>query len=172
MLNMYKQITIKTLKNQGQKNAGIARQIGCHRNTVRNILQRKKLILKQARDRSSYFNSLRDKIEKLLDKKISRLRVYEILQEEYGINRTYDSLCKYVQREFPKKPQAYGVQIVSPGEEAEMDFGYAGMLPDYEGRLSKTWVFIMTMSWSRDGYYQFTNDQKIVTLNESFCPGV
>ena len=171
MLNMYKQITIKTLKNQGQKNAGIARQIGCHRNTVRNILQRKKLILKQARDRSSYFNSLRDKIEKLLDKKISRLRVYEILQEEYGINRTYDSLCKYVQREFPKKPQAYGVQIVSPGEEAEMDFGYAGMLPDYEGRLSKTWVFIMTMSWSRNGYYQFTNDQKVVTLMKAFVRG-
>jgi len=38
MLNMYKQVTIHTLKKQGEKNTTIARQLGCYRNTVRNIL--------------------------------------------------------------------------------------------------------------------------------------
>jgi len=29
----------------------------------------------------------------------------------------------------------------------------------------------MTMSWSRDGYYQFTNDQKVVTFMKAFVSG-
>ena len=40
MLSMYKQITIQTLHKQGVKQADIAKQLGCHRNTVRNVLQR------------------------------------------------------------------------------------------------------------------------------------
>ena len=174
MLNMYKQITIHTLKKQGEKNTAIAGQLGCHRNTVRNILLKKKFIQKQTRNKPSYFDLYKEKIKEFLDngsKKISKLRIWEILTQEYGFKKDYSTLCKYIQKEFPKEPQAYGVQTVSPGEEAEMDFGYAGMLPNYEGRLSKTWIFIMTMSWSRNGYYQFTNDQKVATLMKAFTRG-
>jgi len=171
MLNMYKQITIKTLSNQGQKNTGIARQIGCHRNTVRNILLKKKVIAKQVRSRSSYFSPLREKIKELLDKKITRLRIYEILQEEYEFKRDYSTLCKYIKKEFPKKPKAYGVQNTSPGEEAEVDFGYVGRLLNNCGKLVKTWVFVMTLSYSRNGYYEFTNDQKVATFMKAFENG-
>ena len=99
---MYKQITIKTLKNQGQKNTNIARQIGCHRNTIRNILLKKNVVAKQSRNRSLYFFPLQKKIKELLGKKITKLRIYEILVEEHGINRTYDSLCKYIKKNFLK----------------------------------------------------------------------
>ena len=40
MLTMYKQITIKTLHKQGLKQSAIAKQLGCHRHTIANILQR------------------------------------------------------------------------------------------------------------------------------------
>ena len=52
---MYKQITIKTLHNQGTKNAQIARQLGCHRNTVSNIIAREDLIEKQTRVKESLY---------------------------------------------------------------------------------------------------------------------
>jgi len=163
MLNMYQQITIKTLKKQGEKNTVIADRLGCHRNTVRNVLQ-KKLVIKQTRNKPSHFDSYREKIKEFLDKKVTRLRIHEILTEEYGFKRTYDSLCKYVKKEFPSKPVAYGVQISSPGEEGEVDFGYLGMLPNNDGGLSKTWIFIITLAFSRNSYYQLTYDQKVGTL--------
>ena len=171
---MYKQVTIHTLKKQGEKNTTIAGQLGCHRNTVRNILLKKKFIQKQTRDKPSHFDLYKEKIKEFLDnrnKKISKLRIWEILTQEYGFKKDYSTLCKYIQREFPKKPNVYGVQIVSPEEEAEMDFGYAGMLPNNKGKLSKTWIFVMTMGWSRNSYYQFTNDQKVVTLMKAFVRG-
>jgi len=173
MLNMYKQVTIHTLKKQGEKNTKIAGQLGCHRNTVRNILLKKGFVEKQTRDKPSYFDSYKEKIKEILDKnkKITKLRIWEILNEEYLFEKDYSTLCKYIKKEFPKKPVAYGVQKTSPGEEAEVDFGYAGRLLNNEGRLVKTWVFVMTMNWSRDGYYQFTNDQKVVTFMKAFVSG-
>jgi IS30 family transposase len=38
---MYKQITIQTLHKQGIRKSQIARQLGCHRNTINNVLERK-----------------------------------------------------------------------------------------------------------------------------------
>lgn len=126
------------------------------------------MVVKQTRNKPSYFDAYREKIKELLDKKITRLRIHEILTEAHGFGRTYDSLCKYIQKEFPKKPVAYGVQITSPGEEGEVDFGYLGLLPNNHGGLSKTWAFIMTLSSSRSSYYQLTYDQKIDTLIKAF----
>lgn len=99
-----------------------------------------------------------------MDQKVTRRRIHELLSEEYGIQRSYDSLCKYIQKEFPKQPTAYGVQVTEPGEEAEVDFGYLGMLPGPEGKLVKTWGLAVILSFSRLGYWAITYDQKLNTL--------
>lgn len=166
MLTVYQQITIKTLNDQGEKKTTIARQIGCHRNTVANILQRKSVVEKQTRDKSSVFDNYKDQIKSWLDKKVTRVRIWEILREEYGLSRNYDTLCKYIQKEFPKKKDAYGVQITSPGEEAEVDFGYLGLLPNNEGKRVKTWGLAVILSYSRKGYWAVTRDQQIGTLTK------
>lgn len=164
MLTVYQQITIKTLAGQGEKKATIARQIGCHRNTVANVLQRGKVIESQTRDKSSVFDSYKDQIEAWLDQKVTRVRIWEILKEEYGIIRNYDTLCKYIQKHFPKRPTAYGVQITAPGEEAEVDFGYLGLFPDTDGKSVKTWGLAVVLSYSRKGYWAVTRNQQIGTL--------
>ena len=170
MLTMYQQITIKTLARQGVKQIEIARELGCHRNTVRNIIHNKTVTEKQARNKSSYFDPYHDRIKEWLDKKVSHLRIYELLQESDGITRTYDSLCKYIQKQFPKLPEAYGVQITGPGEEAEVDFGYAGLQPvNIPGNpivRAKTWVLVVKLSHSRARFHQLTRDQKVTTLTE------
>lgn len=161
---MYKQITIKTLSKQGIKNTEIARQIGCHRNTVFNVLERENFIEIQTRQKGSLFDPYREQIKGWIDKDITILRQYEILTETHGIKSTYVNLCKYIQTRFPKQKEAFGVQITEPGEAAEIDFGYLGMLPGPYGRLVKTFGLVIVLHFSRLGYYAITYDQKLETL--------
>jgi transposase len=163
MLTMYQQITIKTLHNQGVRNTQIAKDLGCHRNTVVNVLQRN-VIEKQTRSKPSVFSSLQPKIKELLDKKITNIRIFEILTEEYGIKSTYVNLCKYIQKYLPKQREAFGVQINESGETAEIDFGYLGMFPGPLGKLVKTYGLVVILNFSRLSYFAITYDQKLETL--------
>ncbi|MFH1769226.1 MAG: IS21 family transposase [Parcubacteria group bacterium] len=161
---MYKQITIQTLHKQGVKTTQIARELSCHRNTVANILQRDKVIEKQTRVKPSVFASFDTQIKDFIDKKISILRIYEILKEKYNVQSTYVNLCKYIQKHFPKPVKTFGVQIIFPGEAAEIDFGYLGMLPGLPGGLVKTYGLAVILGYSRVGYFAICYDQKLQTL--------
>ena len=59
--------------------------------------------------------------------------------------------------------EAFIVQDTLPGEEAEVDFGFAGLIPTSTGSLIKVWFFIMTLSYSREAYYEAVTDQSIET---------
>ncbi len=161
---MYKQITIKTLDKQGLKQSEIAKQLGCHRHTITNVLQRENFIEKQTRKKGSLFDSYQLQIKEFIDKKVSILRMYEILKEEYGIKSTYVNLCKYIQVHFPKQQEAFGVQITTPGEVAEIDFGYVGMFPGPLGKLVKTYGLAVILPYSKLDFYAITYDQKLETL--------
>jgi hypothetical protein len=51
-----------------------------------------------------------------------------------------------------------------PGEEVQVDFGFAGRMVDVEtGELRRAWAFVMTLSWSRHQYVEFVFDQKLET---------
>lgn len=168
MLTMYQQITIKTLHKQGSKNAQIARQLGCHRNTVGNIIAREGLIEKQTRIKESVYAASDEKIKEYLDKdkkeRISNLRIFEILRDEYHVQSTYVNLCKYIQKYHPRPKEAFGVQVTEPGEMAEIDFGYLGMLPGVNGKLVKTHGLAVILPYSKLDFYAITYDQKLETL--------
>ena len=161
---MYEQITVKTLHKQGIKKSQIARQLGCHRNTVNNVIERKTVSDRQTRMKSSIFDPYKDKIRELHEKDVTRVRIYEILSEEYNLHVSYDTLRKYVRKHFPKPVEVFGVQETSPGEEAELDFGYLGMLPGASGKPIKTWGLVVVLSYSRVGYYAICYDQKLETI--------
>lgn len=161
---MYQQITIKTLHKQGARKSRIARELGCHRNTVSNIIKRDRVIEKQTRARSSVFDPYKQKIQEYLDKKISRLRIFELLGEAYPVESTYINLCKYIQNQFPKRVEAYGVQVVEPGEVAEIDFGELGMLPGPLGKKIRTFGLAVVLPYSRLDFYTICYDQRLETL--------
>ena len=50
------------------------------------------------------------------------------------------------------------------GEEAQVDFGYAGLTPDNNKKRRKTWVFNMRLSYSRLDYYEKAYDQRAETF--------
>ena len=161
---MYTQITIKTLSQQGKGITEIAKMLGCHRNTVSKIINAK-VKEKQTRVRSSVFDAYKAKIEELKRQNISRFRIWEILSGEYGSIPTYNALCKYMQvNSIGVVKNAYVVQNTSPGEESEVDFGYAGLIPTASGSFVKVWFFIMTLAYSREAYYEMVLDQSIETF--------
>ena len=75
----------------------------------------------------------------------------------------YTTLRRYLRSEFSYGRTRTTVRIETPpGEEAQVDFGYAGLMHDPETeRNRRTWAFIMTLSYSRHKFVRFVFRQDI-----------
>lgn len=84
--------------------------------------------------------------------------------EEQGYQGTYASVYRFVRRLDPLLPDVTVRVECQPGEEAQVDFGYAGQMMDPQtDELRRTWAFVMTLSWSRHQYAEFVFNQKVET---------
>lgn len=83
---------------------------------------------------------------------------------ERGYEGSYQAVWRFVQQLEPKTPEVTVRIETKPGEEVQVDFGYAGRIIDpATGQLRKSWAFVMTLSWSRHQYVEFVFDQKVET---------
>jgi transposase len=102
-------------------------------------------------------------VKKLRREGVEIAAIYERLKER-GYEGSYSSVHRFVRKLEPSEPEATVRVETKPGEEAQVDFGYAGRMIDPEtGEPRKTWVFVMTLSWSRHQYAEFVFDQKVET---------
>ena len=105
----------------------------------------------------------REIVAKLRKRNVEIAAIYERLKER-GYTGSYSSVYRFVRNVEPLTPDVTVRVETRPGEEAQVDFGYAGRMIDPEtGELRKTWVFVMTLSWSRHQYVEFVFDQKVET---------
>lgn len=89
--------------------------------------------------------------------------IYQRLQER-GYRGTYSSVYRFVRRLEPLTPDVTVRVECKPGEEGQVDFGYAGHMIDLKtGARRRAWAFVMTLSWSRHQYVEFVFDQKVET---------
>jgi transposase len=104
-------------------------------------------------------------IEKLLSKKYMKPKqVYRILKRDHGYPLSYSSFKRYMNIKYPKQPRNCLRIEVKAAEEAQVDFGSAGLMYDPEtGRMRRAHIFIMTLSYSRLPYVEFVFDQGQVT---------
>lgn len=74
-------------------------------------------------------------------------------------------LCLRLAKERGVRPEDVAIPVdTAPGEVAQVDFGYAGMLYDSELRvLRKAWVFVLVLGHSRHMWAEIVFDQKIET---------
>ena len=86
------------------------------------------------------------------------------MQRDYGYGLSYSSFNRYINLKYPKEPRSCIRIETKAGEEAQVDFGSAGMMydPD-EGRLRRAHIFVMTLSYSRFHYVELVFDQGQVT---------
>ena len=91
------------------------------------------------------------------------MSIWERLKER-GYSGSYSAFRRFVRTLEPKQPEADGRVETAPGEEAQVDFGYAGrMLDPQTGQLRKAWAFVMVLGFSRHQYVEFVWDQSVAT---------
>jgi len=111
---------------------------------------------------SSKADPYRGRIEALLKENVKVTAIFDRLKEQ-GYTGSYASVLRLSRQIEPKVVETYTRKECQPGEEAEIDFGYVGMMQDGEGNLRKTWAFVMVLGWSRYAYVEFVFDQKVET---------
>jgi len=91
------------------------------------------------------------------------LRVNE--PEYRGSLSAVKRVCLRLERESGPKPSEVAIPVVTaPGEVAQVDFGYAGKRYDpVRGVLRKSWLFVMTLGFSRRTYCELVFDQRVET---------
>jgi transposase len=105
----------------------------------------------------------RDVVARLVKENVEIAAIWERLKER-GYCGSYSAARRFVRTLQPLTPEATVRVEREPGEEAQLDFGYAGKMIDPEtGELRRTWAFVMTLSWSRHQYVEFVFDQKVET---------
>jgi transposase len=158
--------TIQTLWKKGLNKSEIGRATGHDWKTVSSIL--KKLDSGQSwpekKPHPSLLDPHKEKILDLIEKGLSAVRIHEELAA-LGIKGAYPTVKRYVGN--IKKRENIFVRIhTKPGEEAQVDFGYAGYTLDNSGKRRKTWVFNMKMSYSRLDFYKKVYNQRVETFIE------
>ena len=90
--------------------------------------------------------------------------IFQRLQEQHNYSGAYSTVWRFVRRMEPTTPDVTIRIETKPGEEAQVDFGYAGLIRDPQsGQMRKAWVFVMTLSWSRHQYAELVFDQTVET---------
>lgn len=100
-------------------------------------------------------------IERLLVKRyMTPKQVYRILRNDHEYVPSYSSFKRYMHIQYPKAPRNCLRIEVGAAEEAQVDFGSAGLIFDPEtGRMRRAHAFVMTLSYSRLPYVEFVFDQ-------------
>lgn len=169
---------------QGQSVRGVARDLGLCRNTVKKY--RDESLAKGLLDAGSQLPALpelekalagglagrsgrppgagawlherRELVESHRAQGVEVQAMFERLRSEHGFPGSYSTLRRFVDELSGREKEVFCRVETKPGEEAQVDFGYAGLC---QGR--KIWVFVMTLSWSRHQYLEFVHDQKSET---------
>ena len=101
-------------------------------------------------------------VKKMRSQNVEIAAIHQRLQER-GFEGSYMAVYRFVRKLEPREQEATVRVETAPGEEAQVDFGYAGKMLDGDGELRKSWGFVMTLSHSRHQYVEFVFDQKVGT---------
>jgi len=156
--------TIKTLWDKGHNKSEIARMLKHDWKTVAKVIKKveagEEVPVKKPHPK--ILNSYHELILELMSKGLKGLKIHDRLQEK-GIQVAYSTVKDYVSQ--IKKREDIFVRIhTEPGEEAQVDFGYAGYIRGSNGKRQKTWVFNMRLSYSRLDYFERVDNQRVETF--------
>jgi transposase len=105
----------------------------------------------------------RDMVSQLHAQGVEGTAIWQRLRER-GYGGSLSAVYRFLHHLTPPRPEATVRVEREPGEEAQVDFGYAGRMVDAQtGELRRTWAFVMTLAWSRYQYVEFVFDQSVAT---------
>jgi len=164
MLNLAMHNTIITLYKKGYNKSQIAKQVQHDRKTIRKVITAFETgkVLPIIKPHPKILDKHKEQIIKWIEQGLTGIRMHEELLR-MGIKIGY-SAVKYFIKEIKKNKNIFIRMHSDPGEEAQVDFGYAGFTLDNFRKRRKTWVFNMRLSFSRLDYYEVVYNQKVETF--------
>jgi len=155
--------TIETLWKKTKSKNEIARITGHNWRTVNKVIKKieegKGFPDKKPHPRK--LDKYKDSILQYLEQNLSGVRIHEKLLER-GVAIKYSTVKSFIAH--IKRNDIFVRIHTKPGEEAQVDFGYAGYTLDNNKKRRKTWVFNMRLSYSRYDYFEAVYDQKVETF--------
>jgi transposase len=93
----------------------------------------------------------RETIELWLSRGRNATAIWQDLVDQYGYSGGYQTVKRFVRKlRGAHSPQAVGIILTSPGEEAQVDYGTGPMVRDEKsGKYRRTRLFVLTLGYSR-----------------------
>ncbi|MDI6753048.1 MAG: DDE-type integrase/transposase/recombinase [Thermodesulfobacteriota bacterium] len=90
--------------------------------------------------------------------------IHEALVNQFGFGGSYSSVRRLAQKLKKQHPHATCILDFAPGEAAQVDFGKGPTITDaFTGEVILTWIFVMTLCFSRHMYAEIVPNQKVET---------
>ncbi|MHB1934947.1 MAG: IS21/IS408/IS1162 family transposase [Leptospirillum sp.] len=104
-----------------------------------------------------------EQIRLWVDQDIPGTTIYQALARNHGYTGSYSSVRRFI-RSLPQEISATVILDFKPGEAVQVDFGAGPLLPHpVTGDPVKTWIFVMTLCFSRHQYAEIVTDPKVGT---------
>lgn len=90
-------------------------------------------------------------IEQGLARGRNAMAIWQDLVSDHGFATSYQSVRRFVRKlRGPQPPEAAGIILTAPGEEAQVDYGSGALVRDHpSGKYRRTRLFVMTLGYSR-----------------------
>ena len=98
------------------------------------------------------------------EQRIRATVIYQALVNRFGYQGSYDSVRRFLKKHQKSTTKATTVLHFDPAEAAQVDFGKGPTIKDVEtGEEISTWIFVMTLCYSRHAYVEIIPDQSSMT---------
>jgi transposase len=105
-----------------------------------------------------------DEVESWWKEGIQGTTIHQAMVRKHGFAGSYSSVRRFLSSLKQDNPQASTILEFEPAEAAQVDFGAGPRIIDvFTGQKISTWVFVMTLCWSRHQYAEIITDQKVAT---------
>jgi len=120
----------------------------------------------------SLCDAYRETIQKKVDQGLTAQRIHQDLCAEHGFTGKYSSVRRFVRGLTERTELPFRRMEVEPGYEMQVDYGSGVPCPDQDGKIRKTHVFRLVLSYSRKAYSEaarrLTTESFIRSLENAF----
>ena len=118
---------------------------------IRPFLEKTPIPLPASTLSESVCEPFRGTIEEALIRGRNAMSIWQDLVSDHGFDGAYNTVKRFVGKiRGSKQPEAVGIIVTGPGEEAQVDYGDGPMVRDPQaGQYRRTRLFVMTLGYSR-----------------------
>lgn len=107
----------------------------------------------------------REQVTRWIETGTQGTTIHAALCRNHGYTGSYSAVRRFVQAHTASQPLATTMRLdFAPGDAVQVDFGSGPIIPHARtGEALKSWIFVMTLCWSRHQYAELVLDQSVAT---------